>query len=82
MRRRVDDFGRSRLGIERNLHDARAISQIDEGESAQIASAMDPAAQPDGLSDVAGAKGAAEMRAKSRSEMVRVHQGMVRMQGA
>ena len=45
--------------VEGELRDAVAVAQVHEGEAAEVAGALDPAAQGDGLSDVVGAKFAA-----------------------
>ena len=54
--------------IERDLHDARAVAQIDEHEAAEVAPAMDPAAEADVRADVLEPKRAAERVAKGRLE--------------
>ena len=45
--------------VEGELRDAVAVAQVHEGEAAEVAGALDPAAQGDGLSDVVGAEFAA-----------------------
>ena len=35
--------------VERDLHEARAISQVDKNEAAEIPAAVNPSAKPDGL---------------------------------
>ena len=42
--------------VEGELRDTVAVTEVDEGHSAEVAGALDPAAQGDGLSDVFGAK--------------------------
>ena len=47
---------RAALGVERALHDAAPVAQIDEDETAMIASLRHPAGERHRLADVAGAK--------------------------
>ena len=47
-------------GIERHLHDAGAITQVDEHETAEITTPVNPPSESDALSGVLEAKRAAK----------------------
>ena len=54
--------------IERYLHDACAIAEIDEYETAEVASAMNPSSEPNGRTNVFDSEQAAERISKCRLE--------------
>ena len=55
-------------GIERHLHDAVAIAQIDEHQAAEVAAAVHPSTERDVKPHMLGAQAAARVAAKRRRE--------------
>ena len=60
----LHDRRRRPLGAQRQLDEAVPIAEIDEHETAEIASAMDPTAQPDDLVDLSFGEGSSSMAAE------------------
>jgi hypothetical protein len=67
---RVTHVRRTGSRIERDLHDAASISQIDERESAQVAASVHPAAKSNVLSCIRGAERAAQVGTVGCREVV------------
>jgi hypothetical protein len=57
------------LRVERHLHDPRAIPQVDECQSAEVAIAVYPTAKAHTLAYVGGAERSTQVRAQGRCEM-------------
>src|SRR6476661_393433 len=55
-RRAFHDIGRCPGGIAGELYQARPVSQVDEDQSTEIPSAVNPATQPDLLPDLGAAE--------------------------
>src|SRR5687768_8532898 len=64
-RRRVDHLLRSRARVKRDLHEAGAVAQIDEDDSAKRAPPVHPASKPHPHTRVLGSERPREMRSVS-----------------
>ena len=64
--RALDDVGRRPARIERDLHDAGAIAEVEKNESAEVSRAVHPAAESDFGADVGGSELAGQMRSLGR----------------
>ena len=65
--------GRTVRWIERHLNDPCAVAQVDEGESAEVAGAVHPAAQANELARRCRCAGAAQVGTLGRREMFGGH---------
>jgi hypothetical protein len=67
---RGTDVRRTRSRVERDLHDATSISQIDEREASEIAASVHPAAESNVLSSIRGAECAAQVGTMACREVI------------
>ena len=59
-------------GINNHLHDAVAVTKVDEDEAAVISTAMNPTGEPHAPTDIAWAQCAADVAPKARGQFCRV----------
>ncbi len=59
-------------GVNDHLHDAVAITKVDEDQAAVVASAVDPTGEPYASTNVAWAQCAADIAPEARGQLCRV----------